>query len=95
MHSGNVFECSGSLNVLHAWRVASPWRGRAEGLCSATRGQSKPLTLVLSPSQGDAASTARTNSTLAQHTHLFSNGKITFQSFFMLMTIQPFFFASS
>jgi hypothetical protein len=24
-----------------------------------------------------------------------SNGKITFQSFFMLMTVQPFFFASS
>jgi hypothetical protein len=29
------------------------------------------------------------------HTHLLSKGKITFQSSFMLMTIQPFFFASS
>jgi hypothetical protein len=27
--------------------------------------------------------------------HLLSKGKITFQSFFMLMTVQPFFFASS
>jgi hypothetical protein len=26
---------------------------------------------------------------------LLSNGKITFQSSFMLMTVQPFFFASS
>src|SRR6266704_1510367 len=28
-------------------------------------------------------------------THLLSKGKITFQSFFMLMTVQPCFFASS
>ena len=27
--------------------------------------------------------------------HLLSKGKITFQSFFMLMTVQPFFVASS
>jgi len=31
----------------------------------------------------------------ARQTHLFSNAKIVFQSFFMLMTVQPFFFASS
>ena len=30
-----------------------------------------------------------------RHAHLFSNAKIVFQSFFMLMTVQPFFFASS
>ena len=31
----------------------------------------------------------------AGRTHLLSKGKITFQSFFMLMTVQPFFVASS
>jgi hypothetical protein len=31
----------------------------------------------------------------ARHAHLVSKEKITFQSFFMLMTVQPFFFASS
>jgi hypothetical protein len=31
----------------------------------------------------------------ARQTHLRSKGKITFQSFFMLITVQPFFCASS
>ena len=31
----------------------------------------------------------------ARRAHLFSKAKIAFQSFFMLMTVQPFFFASS
>ena len=31
----------------------------------------------------------------ARRAHLLSKGKIIFQSFFMLMTVQPFFFASS
>jgi len=30
----------------------------------------------------------------AERAHLLSNGKIAFQSFFMLMTVQSFFFAS-
>jgi len=31
----------------------------------------------------------------ARRTYLLSKGKIAFQSFFMLMTVHPFFFASS
>jgi hypothetical protein len=35
------------------------------------------------------------NKRSVRHAHLLSKGKITFQSFFMLMTVEPFFFASS
>jgi len=33
------------------------------------------------------------NTTLNRYAHLLSKGKITFQSFFMLMTVQSFLFA--
>ena len=42
-----------------------------------------------------SANLQATNSSSARRAHLLSKGKITFQSFFMLMTVQPFFFASS
>ena len=40
-----------------------------------------------------ALNTNETSST--RRAHLLSKGKITFQSFFILMTVQPFFFASA
>ena len=66
------------------------------------------LTLPLSLAKGEATlvpairlntnrqftnTTSETSS--ARRAHLLSKGKIIFQSFFMLMTDQPFFFASS
>ena len=66
------------------------------------------LTLPLSLAQGEAThvrairlntnwqftnATGETSS--SRRAHLVSKGKMTFQSFFMLMTVQPFFFASS
>jgi hypothetical protein len=63
------------------------------------------LTLPLSLAEGEATlvssihdrqlTKAIGETSSARSPHLLSKGKITFQSFFMLMTVQPFFFASS
>ena len=46
--------------------------------------------LPLSEGRGVAPIRKQRTAPSARHAHLFSKGKITFQSFFMLMTFQPF-----
>jgi hypothetical protein len=95
-----VFGCSGPLNVLRGVGRLSlaRERGRVRVYAAQLEGavpNPSPWSSPLLRGERRSANLQATNPRCARHTHLFSNGKITFQSFFMLITVQPFFFASS